>query len=251
MENSLFSIRRFKLLLNRQYLENKPSLRMELLSLVAVLAGVIVLFALGKNISNDKLSGLYLVGLFLIGMLIADRSLFQSKDKLRGMFMMLSPNSRLEKVVGAIFLSSFLFPLAYTAIFYIVNLLFYFILSLTGFIKVELLVFNLNDLISTLKMLWLFQSIYILGSVWFRRMSLIKTTTAIVGFLLALTAVTGVLMFYLMSDLSASNELFDTNINVNFVSSDAFGGEILSKLTWLIAPYFWIISYFRLSEKQL
>jgi len=89
------------------------------------------------------------------------------------------------------------------------------------------------------------QSIYLLGSIYFKRNHFFATFLATIVIELIL-----LIVFSTELRLIFGNFSFTPN---NSLSYD-FGNtvrSILKYIVWLIPPFFWIVSYFRLSEKQI
>jgi len=86
------------------------------------------------------------------------------------------------------------------------------------------------------------QSIYMLGSIYFKRNHFLATFLAV--FVIQL------LLFLLFAAILR----LVFGINNGQISTYEWGmmvGKILKSLLWLLAPFFWVVSYFRLSEKQI
>jgi len=98
-----------------------------------------------------------------------------------------------------------------------------------------------NHILNTFNVFLIGQSIYMLGSIYFKRNHFLATFLAVFVTLLLLS-------FLLVMEL----KLFwdTTSFQYRDVMSET-GRYILKSLYWLLPPFFWVVSYFRLTEKQI
>ena len=85
------------------------------------------------------------------------------------------------------------------------------------------------------------QSVYLLGSIYFKSNQFFATFLA-----------TNVIQFLLFILFAVELKLFGTGADLN-LSYDwgTMVGNVLRILIWLLPPFFWVVSYFRLTEKQV
>ncbi len=253
MKNNIFDITRFGLLVRKRFTDTKSSLLYEVSGVAAVLCIIFGLMCLGsKNISGDAEGVLFVAGLIIMGLVYADRAFSDTKNRVRGMFYLSTPASRLEKLLVAILYTSILYPLAYLVIFLAVDGLFYIIVKSTGLITMESLggiTFD-EKVWSLVQVLLVFQAVYMLGSIWFGKRSLLKTTVAIVVFYGLMAVIAGIIIRTNLEQLQAFGES-TRGINVSLRGEDFVNGNWIRAAIWLLIPFFWTITYFRLSEKQI
>jgi len=102
-----------------------------------------------------------------------------------------------------------------------------------------------NFLLFLFKFFLIEQSIYLLGSIYFKRYQFFATllATSIIQSIISTFSVIIIIIFF---------GSFFINLNFDFNYNDL--GKIISnifRIIWLIPPYFWLVSYFRLTEKQV
>ena len=108
-----------------------------------------------------------------------------------------------------------------------------------------------NFVIGLYELFWIGQSIYLLGSIYFKRNHFFATflATNVIHIILLILFVLELKLFYGHESMtlnfnSANNRLF-------FYGFDKMIGRILEVGLWLLPPFFWVVSYFRLTEKQV
>ena len=102
--------------------------------------------------------------------------------------------------------------------------------------------FDEKSLIWTYFKAYLFiQAIFTLGSLYFKRSAIFKTllTIFIVGF------VSSIIMGLVMKGFLDNSMLPNTSIDINF------DGGISGFIFYLLIPYLWVLSYFKLTEKEV
>jgi len=252
MKNNIFDITRFGLLVRKRFTDTKSSLLYEVSGVAAVLCIIFGLMCLGsQNIAAEAQGVLFTAGLIIMGLIYADRAFTDTKNKVRGMFYLSTPASRLEKLLVAILYTSILYPLAFLVIFLAVDGLFYLIVNSTGLITMESLggvTFEKFGVMA--QMLITFQAVFMLGSIWFGKRSLLKTTVAIVLFYGLMAVIAGIIIRTNLEQIQAFGESA-RGINLHIGSEDFFKGDWIEGICWLLPPFFWTVAYFRLSEKQI
>jgi len=249
MKSNIFDFNRFGLLVRKRFLDSKSSTIYEILGLAAFFAIIFGLSALTGRISMDAQGIGFTVGIVILGIVYADRAFSETKGKLKGMAFLATPASQLEKLLNAIFYTSVLFPIAFLLIFLAVDGLFYVGLNATGLVKMDAIsLVKLGSIGNFIRPLLIIQSVYMLGSIWFGKRSLLKTTLAIVLFY-------GLLIFVaaFIFNMSISKEYYNDSIpGIHVTLSNEFSVvEWANNLLWLLPPFFWTVAYFRLAEKQI
>ena len=251
MKSNIFDLNRFGLLVKKRFIDSKSSTIYEILGLAAVFAVIFGLIATTGKISIVHQIGVFGVGIVILGVIYADRAFADTKGKIKGMAYLATPASQLEKLLNAILYTSVLFPIAFSLIFLAVDGLFYVggnatgLVSMEGFSKVDS--FNFAD---TFRNILIVQSVYMLGSIWFGKRSLLKTTLAVVLFYGVIFAVAGIIIrmnYELLKTFSESTN----GVNVHWDGNDIINGKWLGAALWILPPFFWTVAYFRLSEKQI
>ncbi len=244
-----FDIHRFMLLIKRFFTENKQR---EL-----TFWGItIVVFMLMRD-SGSVLSYMFIAGFFTAAYVF--RIFIHTPG---GMHYLLIPATHTEKLVSAIIINTVYFFLAFLATYVIGTFLG---INLENLIfghnrEVTFSVFNDNFYNQLeFKKFWYFlyaftlvQAVAITGSLYFRRSAAMKTilTIFITVFVLFLIEV------LMLKVLFGTNELSQHTLNIN-IGPHEFkeffpSVEIIVKiLGFALVPFLWIVSYFRLTEKQV
>lgn len=264
-----FSFTRLLLLIKKQWFENAKYYLYGTLALLGLL-GVIFLFWLnlgGRRYDGQSLILIFFVGLFLSGAIFASTSFTMLGNKAKGMYWLSFPASHLEKLICLIFYNFIVFTVVYC--------LCYFLIEQAAVSYIHHLVksnpesFSFQEIdwspaSENLFYLWYFlyaffavQALYLLGSIYFRRYSFILTTI-ITAFLLFC------FIFFMKSlsdtssfglSVNSDNVLYASTFQGGFLYKYTFGAILshalifLTKFIW--APFFWLVSWFRLKEKEI
>lgn len=251
MKSNIFDFNRFGLLVRKKFIDSKSSTIYEILGLAAVFAVIFGLAATTGTISADTQKVVFIVGIIILGIIYADRAFAETKGKIKGMAYLATPASQLEKLLNAIFYTSVLFPIAYLLIFLVVDGLFYAGINATGLVNMQsFLVFDAGSMVDSFRPFLIIQSVYMLGSIWFGKRSLLKTTLAIVLFYGLIFAVAGIIIRMNYELLKTFNDS-STGVNIHWDGNDIISGQWMKSALWLLPPFFWTVTYFRLSEKQI
>ena len=94
------------------------------------------------------------------------------------------------------------------------------------------------------------QSIFLLGSVYFKKNIIGKTMLAIIG-LAVILGIIEVILFKMNFDVT---NLQSQNINIQLLNPESMfpGSDIVGEIIkYATAPFLWVVSYFRLTEKEV
>jgi hypothetical protein len=274
--NSYFDLNRWFLYINKHWNENKKKYLMSL----GAIGGLLILWFSFLMIVNkrhpmqvDMQTAAYYVGLFITGCLFASLLFNELSDGPKGISYLLLPASLLEKLLTAILFGVVLYFACYTALFYLID-----------FIMVKLS----NGVVSTmyeqehlgrftpqevanvfvspgegdnfyvyfLIIYFAVQSIFMLGSVYFAKYSYIKTLVAgLVVFL--------VLVFFQHKIINSFMphggffkpftlyRIFDEKGELGVSLPEWFSSILIFLMKFSLPPLLWIVSYFRLKEKEV
>ncbi|MCB0662635.1 MAG: hypothetical protein KDC24_07840 [Saprospiraceae bacterium] len=166
------------------------------------------------------------------------------------------PASNLEKLLSKLIISNFLFI--------VVGVILYFLFSIINNSIVEAIsgmdidTFNpfMKENLEVIKIYFVLHSIFFLGALAFPRYSLPKTILAIFIIITVISLVLGLVFRITFDDLFDSafqfNDLRGTKPHPSMKSKmDNFGHLMSWVFTYLTAPVLWIVSYFKLSEKEV
>jgi hypothetical protein len=213
----------------------------------------------------------FFLSLFAVGTFYASQYFRDLGSRSKGINFLLVPASAFEKLLCSLLYSVVLFFIVFTTAFYLIDVLMVAIAnSLPGteklagkpnvinVFKVIILRFNSDSTINFLLFFFSVQSAFLLGSVYFEKYSFIKTI--ICGF------VAGFILFCMMyffyehllpnggfhKGFLTSFRVHVDGVNDHLVQVPRWIGEVFRFLIMYgIAPFLWIVTYFRLKEKQV
>lgn len=280
--NQTFNLNRWQMLVGGHWAENRKRYLLALLAMGGMLTAWY-----GFLLAIDKFGPLnlfiqysaYHCGLYIIGCLYASTIFAELGDKARAIQYLSVPASHLEKLLCGILFGVVLFFLAYTLIFYMVDIP---MVSMANRIiarehqhwpgtmepigNVEVLnLWNnqwapMPDKRFHLILLGYFaiQSTFLLGSVYFARWAFIKTIVALLVFWLSFILIMDKGLrgwlpegWHVDSMLQWAN---NTSLEgpIQFVRLPAtFERVMIFLIQYSIPPVLWIITYFRLKEKEV
>jgi hypothetical protein len=272
-----FSPRRFGHLLLR---EMAASYRSLLIAMAAVGGGVLVislLTGLGVTMSarTGTISGDYFLGfyqnlLFVGGLVVTSLAFREIRQNGGGIFYLTIPGSIFEKFATKLLLTSVGYAVGSAVFFTAVAAISH---------GITLLIFGVgpglfNPLsVGILRLMLIYiavQSVVLLGSVWFRRIAIVKTalsaTIFVLGAALIVAAVGRIALSGHFAWHAATNETFKGGWSFNLgqdrlnqvfsPGTSAYAGlmvfRVIGKvLLWLAAPAAWLAGYFRLREVEV
>jgi len=276
--NSVFDLNRWLLYIGKHWSENKKKYLMSL----GAIGGLLVLWYSFLMIVNAKLpiteeiqAITFYVGLFLTGCLYASLIFNEMSDGPKAIQYLLVPASALEKLLSAILYGVVLFFISYTIIFYIVDFtmvkLSYSIASgravreHLGPVRAESIV-NVflapkgrsdNFLIFFLLAYFGVQSIFLLGSIYFVKHNYIKTLiSGLILFLVLVFFVHKILGSFMppggfFKPFTVYRVFDETKGELSVLIPEWLSAVLLFLIKYSLAPLLWIVTYFRLKEKEV
>lgn len=263
-----FSFSRLLQLIRKQWIENSRLYIYSILALLGLLGLIIIFWVIssGPHYSEDSLYIIFLFGLYIAGTVFASLSFSMLGNKERGTYWLAFPASQLEKLLCMIFYNIIAFSIVYTLCFFLVKSL--------GVSYVTSLVAEKPDVYTFRRSLpdshrtflsimpyflygfFAVQSFYLMGSSFFARYSFIITT--ILGSVL--------IFFFMWFTVELLQDSFDGysfngdhirkyeegSVTYKLYGFSPFVDGLLGfavKFIW--APVFWVVTFFRLKEKQL
>jgi hypothetical protein len=280
--NQVFDMKRFTMLVAKHWSENSRKYTLGLIAIAGLLIfwyGFVILFESSGIINEGMQAVTYFVGLALAGCLYGSILFSDLGSGPKAMTYLIFPASHLEKLLVGLLYAVVFFFIAYTAVFYIVDIpmvkignsvaeTYY---AKTGFrepagiVNVFWKSFGQNNekdpnpfFIITLIYVAV-QSAYILGSIYFIKFSFIKTTISLLLFSLLISLFVGKVLYPMLPDRGYYTGL--TSFRV--LGTERFDGPYtaVSLPTWIdnilwfllkyaFAPLLWIVTYFRFKEKE-
>ena len=251
--NTTFSLNRLGLLLKRYFTEN---IQHEF----SFWGIAIVVFMIMHQATSVE------IFFYISGFIFASRTFKIFSYTPGGMHYLLIPATHLEKLVTAILLSTFyyLFMLLVT---YVIGSIIGTTLGNSIFDThnaISLDLFNMDSIskswgssvinhIGFLEFILgfaLIQSIFLLGSVYFKRNAIGKTFLTIIS----LGIIMGLIELIIFKVSFGAYHFTGQSYNLNITMGDDLfpGFEVATKtIKYLLIPFFWVVSYFRLKEKQV
>lgn len=247
--NTNFSFNRLGLLLKRFFVENSQK------ELTFWIISIAVFMFMHEPAA---------VSMFIIigGFIFASRIYKSFSYTPGGMHYLLIPATHLEKLVSGILLSTVYFLIGVLTCYFIGN---------TLGIHVGNMIFNtentvhfqlfetaneINRMSSGPSYLDMFvgfaivQSIFLLGSIYFKRNAVGKTILSIIAFSIVIGLIELALIKLNFDTTSITNQ--NINIQVLDINSMFPGLDVVGQvIKYATAPFFWVVSYFRLTEKEV
>jgi hypothetical protein len=251
--NTTFSLNRLGLLLKRYFTEN----RQHELSFWGI---AIVVFMIMHQPASVE------IFFYISGFIFAARTFRIFSYTPGGMHYLLIPATHLEKLVSAILLSTFYY--------FIMLLVTYIIGTILGTAlgnsifdthnAISLGLFNMDSVskswgnivvnhigfIEFMLSFALMQSVFLLGSVYFKRNAIGKTFLT----LISLAFLIGIIELVIFKISFGSYHLNGQSLDFSIIPGNDVLGYfklILKTLKYLLIPFFWVVSYYRLTEKQV
>jgi hypothetical protein len=261
--NTGFSISRLWKLIVKYAIENGRSYLLTILALVGCQAIFFIIWLRGMSphFNETPLYIFYGVGLLMSGCVVASQSLSVLGHKTRGTYWLSVPASHAEKLITSILYTTVIFFILYSLGFLLLrSATIAYAQSIPGSI-IEPLNPNFklgNPIGSSVFAFVAIQALYMLGSVYFSSYSLVKTTLFGVIFLFLY-----MLYYKFLNDHLLGDGYIWRGLDIMHVSEREFEGFqvysaepwIKTVLIWIFklgwAPVFWIITWFRIREKQL
>ena len=282
--NQVFNFNRWLALVIKHWSENRKKY---LLSLGGLAALQIIWFGfcivIGRNHPMHEMMQVitYYVSLILAGCFFASFQFSDLSSKSKGIEFLSLPASHFEKLLLTLLYSVVLFFISYTLVFYLVDIVMVKLgnaVSYSAWQHGEIQAYDPDKLANVFIadqpdlgetkvniyyyiMLAYFavQSAFILGSIYFPKFSFLKTIIALLIFVVLLMIFMGKILMPLFPPRINFNE----NLTSLFVYGDDYstkkvvtlpewiGVSIIFLFKYAFAPIFWLITYYRLKEKQI
>lgn len=271
--NQFFDFNRFSLLVAKHWADNK---KRYILSVIAFMGLLIAWFVftiltdLSDPMGKDVQFLTFFFSLFLVGTFYASQYYRDLGSRPKGINFLLVPASAFEKILCSLLYTVVLFFIVFIAAFYAVDILMVTLVktfsesseqnSTRGLINMFEQFTIRFDGESSLNMMMVFfsvQSAFLLGSVYFEKYSFLKTViSGFVIFFIVFCLVYG--LYELMPDGEYDGG-FLTSFRVDIKGQDDhlvtiphwLGQVLYYLLMYAIAPFLWIVTWYRLKEKQV
>lgn len=275
--NQTFDVSRWWKLVTKHWAENAKKYLLGSLAVAGILAAwytVAIFTDNARPIYPEIQVATYFTGLFLAGCLYASMIFSEINTRPKGIDYLTLPASHFEKLLVALFNAVVAFFVVYTIVFYIVDFAMVeisrsmFRSKYPGVVDQSKGVVNVFTIFSDplssinpskiiLLIFFAVQSAFILGSVYFGTYSFIKTTVTL--FIVSLAVVLFVAKVLVPTLPERTMYWSITSLRIvemqgpgRIVSLPSWIGEVLQYLVmYAFAPLFYIVTYFRLKEKEI
>lgn len=251
------NVNRVLLLINRQWLESRRAWLIGTSAITAILSCLfLVIDHWRTSFNGDTTNGVFLLLLFIGGGIFMAGIFKDLGNKQKGVWFLILPASAFEKLIVAMGYGIFTYVIAYLGIFYTVQETMRLILGGgEGLHRVELLK---NGFYQFIFLFVNFQSLILLGSIFFNKSQFLKTVLLIIAGEFLIYNGNTLLLRILSKEASiTSNSPLDSfqfvNHNEN-VYVHLPPGMLLTMnvVSWVIVPLtLWLITWYRLKESEL
>jgi len=253
-ENSLFNIDRVRFLLIRQLRFSTQSLLIGFAAVAGLLTFILTMRVIFGNTPLDSTTFFgNIMPYFFAGGFVFTSSIFSElKTSHRGYLYLTLPASALEKLAVAWFTSAVLYMVAALVVMFIINLLLMAFALI--FMSPQVPFFNLLDpsMLKAYAVYMVTQSVFFLGSIYFRRVHFLKTMLSlfVIGVIIAIyTSIAArLIIFHNFSSFQFDADLPD---NIKNFFENTFAPVIRVLFWYCLAPFFLVVSYFCLKERQV
>jgi len=272
--NQFFSVRRFTLLVVKHWADNKKRYSLSVLAFIGLLITwfVFTMLADFNTLMGRELQQItFFLTLFAVGTFYASQYFNDLGSRAKGITFLLVPASAFEKLLCSLLYTVVLFFVVFVAAYFVVDVLMVAIAkaisgtatttekpTVANVFEVILLRFNRDSTVNFLLFFFSVQSVFLLGSVYFEKYSFIKTIIS--GFVACFLLFC---IMYLFSEqllpggdypqgFLTSYRVHVDGVNDRLIQLPRWIGEVFRfLLMYAVAPFFWLVTYFRLKEKQV
>lgn len=273
--SQFFNFTRFTLLVLKHWADNKNRYALSVLAFIGLLATwfLFTIFAgmdnipMGQEIQHIT----FFLALFAVGTFYASQFFSDLGSRAKGINFLLVPASAFEKLLCGLLYSVLLFFVVFTAAFYLVD---FFMILLAGsvaeadtvgnkpavinILDVIVLHFNSDTTINFLAFFFSVQGAFLLGSVYFEKYTFIKTVIAC----FAVWCILFFTVFFFNQQLLPDGTYHKGFFTSYRVMTDDADDRLIQMPDWIgrvfqfliiyaLAPFLWIVTYYRLKEKQV
>ena len=278
--NNTFNIKRFGLVLRKDFIENRKRYTLLFLTMLGIMAIISIYISLdyyhllvnnGKTSKNLNIILLTILSFMFLGggILFASTFMTPMSSKLKRLSYLISPSSNLEKFFSRWLIVTIGYILSFFAAMWIMDLLRVAILTAVfpdldiKFLDLTKLFFPTDDYISRdylvpkiafkgiISIYFLFQSLFLLGATFWEKASFIKTFTALFVIVLAYIMLSRWAILLSYGDFNSFGHVIDSLLGDKTDDKKDF----LVKLTYAALSVFtvtnWTLAYFRVRESEI
>jgi hypothetical protein len=170
----------------------------------------------------------------------------------RGYLYLTLPASTFEKLTVSWFISSVLYVIAAIAVLFFINVLLMAVAIIFSANHVPL--FNLFDpsILRIYAVYMVTQPVFVLGAIYFRRVNFLKTLLSLFAVGIAIAIYTSLaarlIVFHNFNSIQFGNYIPE---NMQDFFQNTFAPTVTNLFWYCLAPFFLVVSYFRLKERQV
>lgn len=247
-----FSMERFRLVLKRTIVMNQRTWAIGFLSVGGFLLVVAILPFITNmfNVARPGFAAIREAAIFfyMLGGLVLTSMIFNELHTPTKAFQFLMlPSTTFEKLAAAWFTATMIYTLATMASIFVLSVIIETIKAINTGVWSSFLLFNpfTSEIVSTILLFFFYQSIYLLGAVYFQKNNFLKTLLVII--VVSLGLIFFVNIGFLIFGLAQNEEFF---INIQFGSLPWFVYAKYAIGTALTLLFIWF-SYLQLKNKQV
>ncbi len=256
MENiQSFSFKRIFLMMQKTLYENGKSVIIGLSTVFGIFSFILIISLLNthgqawNNLTDFYYGGFFIAGLFISGMAFSN---FRNKEKTISYITL--PASVLEKFISEWLLTTIVFTVGYTAIFYLFNLL---VLLFGNMLHIDVNIINIfnSEFLSVFFKYIIVQSMFLAGAATFKKSPFFKTIFSLFLFNIFIIVWLSVVIYFAKGafETVSFNDYGAFNIgnNTSYHFENHWLLETAKSIYYYItAPAFWLYTYFKLKEKE-
>lgn len=255
--HSLFHPKRFALLLRNDLFRHYRLLLMGAGTVAAIyfIATLPPLIFSHHSIDYDFHSGFFPAVLYIGGLLLSAAAFSEIHKAPKNTAFFLLPATTFEKFVSRLLLTTIGF-IVFAGIFYLLlNLISLVITQLFTFQRFPVLKLFSKEIILVMGIYLVAQSLFLFGSIYFKSHAFMKTGLALYGLAVPTALFSAIIFRIVYHDFFHHMQFMDDYLAHDFIYLEDFSKTLFSiakYLFWLVlAPFFWILSYIRLGEKEV
>jgi len=246
--NDIFNLKRFGLLFREQTSKNLKLFLMGAVLIFAVLFILDLIFIIPSTTHQVKFQnrlGIYHIFIYISAFLLSSNWFTYLSKRSPETGNLLLPVSAFERILVAFLINVIIFSMSYLLIVLSVEIILFQDFTILQYLT------HLNDYYLYYSVLFLFQSLFLIGSLIFKKTAIIKTGFSIFVILIILQLINNLTINIVFRDIPnlINNDVF-FNQNSEF-SSPGYFQIIQNYIIYLGFPLIWVASYFKLKEKQV
>ena len=227
-----------------------------LISAGAIFGVLLISNALGvyfsSFLSTEAFLGSVMPLFFIGGYLLSSRIFHELDNPQKGYLFLSLPASTLEKLISGWLISGVFYVIFGWIIALILNVAIYALGEFFFGASIELLgIFN-NDLWVNMGVYLITHTLFILGACYFTKHNFLKTLLTLFFIIMVIGIYSGIMGWIIFGDF---NQAFTFDDEIDFESHMLFADTIpdIARFFfhYLMAPFFLVVSYFRLKERQI